>query len=241
MMSYLPHFLQERKIEKCVVCVVGNACAEVVRLFGGYPVECMPQSDMDETIQAALYTDDPEVFIPHQDRPYVVYLSRALYVKKITLEQMYRCGVFALPETTRPYRPVRLREYGGLGQIEPGKAVVLSPYAKSVTALDAKVWERIVRYYQGKGYQCLTNVAGDEKDLPGTAPVSPAICEIQSVVERAGTFVGIRSGICDVLREAACRKVALYPDYNYCDTRWKAVDIYWLEGWENIVVTKGGG
>jgi len=23
-----------------------------------------------------------------------------------------------------------------------------------------------------------------------------------------------------------CKKVALYPDYNYCGTRWKAIDIY---------------
>lgn len=30
--------------------------------------------------------------------------------------------------------------------------------------------------------------------------------------------------------------MALYPDYNYCDTKWKAIDIYALEGWENIEV-----
>ena len=79
-------------------------------------------------------------------------------------------------------------------------------------------------------------MAGDEKPLSGTQPISPAISEIQSLVERAGTFIGIRSGLCDVLREASCRKTALYPDYNYCDTRWKAIDMYRIEGWENIVV-----
>lgn len=238
MMSYLPYFLQVRKVEECLVCVVGDACAAVVQLFGEYPVESLAQNDMDETIQAALYTEDPDTFIPHQDRPYVVDLPKALYVKKITLEQMYCCGVFGLPPNTKPYKPVRLREYGGIAQIEPGSAVVFSPYAKSVTALDKKIWEKVVAYYQGRGYQCLTNVVGEEKALPGTVPISPAICEVQSVVERAGTFVGIRSGICDVIREACCKKVALYPDYNYCDTKWKAIDIYWLHGWENIVVTE---
>ena len=99
--------------------------------------------------------------------------------------------------------------------------------------------DEIVEYYREEGYQCFTNVVGDEKVLPNTIPISPAINEIQSVVERAGTFIGIRSGICDVLREASCRKVALYPDYNYCDTKWKAIDIYWLEGWENLVVGEG--
>ena len=70
-------------------------------------------------------------------------------------------------------------------------------------------------------------------------PIGPAISEIQSVAERAGIFIGIRSGLCDVLREAACRKVALYPDYFYCDTQWKAIEMYALEGWENIVVKEG--
>lgn len=239
MMSYLSCFLQNRKVEKCIITVVGNACADVVRLFGDYPVEVMAQKDMDETIQAALYTEDPNSFIPHQDRPYVVNVSKILYIKKMTLEQIYCCGVFALPVSTKPYSPVNLREYGKLDQIEQGNAVVFSPYAKSVTALDERIWNEIVEYYREKGFQCFTNVAGDEKALPGTEPISPAINEIQSVVERAGIFIGIRSGICDVLREAACRKVALYPDYNYCDTKWKAIDIYWLEGWENVVAGEG--
>lgn len=34
----------------------------------------------------------------------------------------------------------------------------------------------------------------------------------------------------------SCRKIALYPDYYYCDTKWKAIDMYALKGWENIVV-----
>lgn len=236
MMSYLPYFLCKRKIDKYAIFVVGKACADVVKLFGTYFVEVLAQSDMDEMIQAALYTGSANIFIPHQDRPYVVNLSRALYVKKITLEQMYCCGVFGLSVVTKPYRPVKLKKCEGLERIKEGRAVILAPYAKSVTALDRKIWGEIVCGYQAKGYQCFTNVAGDEKPLPGTIPISPAISEIQSVVERAGTFIGIRSGICDVLHEASCRKVALYPDYNYCDTKWKAVDIYWLEGWENIVV-----
>ena len=62
---------------------------------------------------------------------------------------------------------------------------------------------------------------------------------MKSIVERAGIFVGIRSGMCDVLNTAEAKKIALYPDYNYSDTQWKAVDMYRLNGWENIVVKDG--
>lgn len=239
MMSYLPYFLKKRGIESCVIGVIGRACGEVVGLFGPYEVEIFTQKDMDETIQAALFTEDKNVFIPHQDRPYVVNLSQALYVKRIPLEQLYCCGVFGLSVSVEAVRPVCLRKYDGIEKVEAGRSVILSPYAKSVTALSLDIWTKVVESFYSRDYQCYTNVAGGEKPLPGTIPISPAISEIQSVVERAGTFIGIRSGLCDVLKEASCRKIALYPDYNYCDTRWKAIDMYKIEGWENIVVREG--
>ena len=235
-MSYLPHFMKKRGLGKCVVGVIGKACGQVVRLFGHYPVEVLVQKDMDEMIQAALYTKDKSTFISHQDRPYVVNLSKALYIKQIPLETIYCCGVFGLPADTRPCPPAFFKSYDRLEEIPEGRAVILSPYAKSVTALKPEIWGQIIRDYQERGYACYTNVAGDEKPLPDTIPISPAISEMQSVAEWAGTFIGIRSGLCDVIRESSCRKIALYPDYYYCDTKWKAIDMYWLEGWENIVV-----
>lgn len=236
MMSYLPYFLKVRAIAKCVVAVIGNACTQVVRLFGDYPTETFSQKEMDETIQAALYFGGGDFFIPHQDRPYVVNLSKALYGKRISLEKLYCCGVFGLPQDTVPCSPVYEETYEGPEEICPGKSVILAPYAKSVTALKADIWAQIVEEYQSRGYACYTNVAGEEKPLPGTRAVSPTIAQIRSLAEQAGTFIGIRSGLCDVVRDAACKKIALYPDYRYSDTKWMAVDMYRLEGWENIVV-----
>lgn len=239
MMSYLPYFIQRRGIKKSVIGVIGNSCGQVVRLFGDYEAEVFTQKEMDETVQAALYMGDADTFIPHQDRPYIVNLSRALYIRKIPLEQIYCCGIFGLPPSTKPYNPINWCEYRGSCQIERGRSVIISPYAKSVTSLKREIWEQIINDFQSKGYSCYTNVTGEEKPLPGTQPISPSIFEMKSAVERAGTFIGIRSGLCDVLREAACRKIALYPDYNYCDTKWKAIDIYAIEGWENIVAGEG--
>lgn len=235
-MSYLPYFLKKRGKKDYIVCVPGNACAKVVSLFDTCPAIVMEQKELDAAIQAELYMQDENAFIAHQDRPYVVNLSKALYIKKIPLEKIYCCGVFGLPQETKPVAPKRWKEYPELKSIEKNRAVILSPYAKSVTALPVKIWEDIVSDYLGQGYQVFTNVTGDERPLNGTVPISPAICEMKSAVERAGTFVGIRSGMCDVIRTADCRKIALYPDYNYCDTKWKAIDIYEIDGFENIVV-----
>lgn len=236
-MAYLPYFLEKRNVSEYIVFVVGRACADVVGLFGVKRVEVLTQQEMDEQVQAVLFTRDKEAYISHQDRPYVVDLYKVLYVKKISLEGMYKYGVFALEEDCIPVRPVNLEHAPEIEQIPKGRAVILSPYAKSVTNIPVEYWGKIIQNYSSKGYVLYTNVTEQEEALPGTQRLEVSLAQIQSVVERAGTFIGLRSGLCDVIRDAKCRKIALYPDCCYSDTQWKMEEIYHLEGWENIVIT----
>ncbi len=235
-MSYLPYFLERREISQYAVFVVGNACGEVAEMFGAEAVEVLTQKEMDEQVQAVIYLRDTGSFIAHHDRPYVVNLWKILFVKKIPFEELYRIGVFGLSGDFKPYNPVKLTIYEKLEEIPAGNAVILSPYAKSVANLPGEYWELIVEYCSQKSYQVYTNVAKGEKELPGTFRLEVRLSELQSVVERAGIFIGLRSGLCDVIKGADCRKIALYPDCFYSSTRWKAEEIFHLDGWENIVV-----
>lgn len=237
--GFLPRFLKERGEERCVICVPTRVCEKVVSLFGDYPAEVLPQKELDAAIQAVIYTQDTHSFIAHQDRPYVVQLSKALYAKKIPLEEIYARGVFGFKGECALAVPTKWKDYSYLGDIHPGRAAVLSPYAKSVVALPGETWRDLAADLLRKGFQVFTNVFGDEKPIEGTVPISPEINEMKSVVERAGLFIGIRSGLCDILRTAGCRKVALYPDYFYCDTKWKAIEMYSIDGFENIAVGDG--
>lgn len=239
MISYWAAFAEKRKIEKVVFCVSSQALDDVIHMFGDYQVRVYEQREMDAMIQFAIYTQDENVFIAHQDRPYVVNLAKALYIKKISLEQIYCCGVYGLPVGTSPSKPIENKwVYKDINSIPEKKTVIFSPYAKSVISIDSKVWSQAVTYYSGAGYKCYTNVIDDEQPLEGTEAISPSLLELRSVVERAGIFVGIRSGLCDILREAKAKKIALYPDYNYCDTRWKAIDMYYIEQFEYNLLEK---
>ena len=235
-MSYLQHYLKLNGYEKCIVCVVGNAVKQVAELFGYADVLQLSQNDIDEIIQSVIYTNDGDCFIAHQDRPYVVYLHRALYKKCIPLEIIYKCGIFGLSQDIRPVEPKCWIDYSFGDVPVKDKMAIISPYAKSVASLPEKIWEDIVADLKADGYETFTNVIGDEKPLSGTYAISPRISEIKSAVEQAGLFIGIRSGICDVLRTADAKKIALYPDYYYCDTKWKSIDMYSIDGFENIVV-----
>ena len=237
-MSYLKSYLDLHGYGGCVVCVVGEAQRQVAELFGYAAVMILSQQDMDEALQAVIKTDDKDCFIAHQDRPYVVKLHKALYRKCIPLETIYKCGIFGLPQDTKPVEPSEWVRYD-FGEVHLAgneKCAILSPYAKSVASLPQEMWADMVSDLTERGYTLYTNVAGEERPLPGTEVISPQIGELRSAVEQAGLFIGIRSGICDVIRTAKCRKIALYPDYFYCDTKWKSIDMYSINGFENIVV-----
>lgn len=112
-MSYLPYYLSQKRhivkeskeypVKGYRICVVGKACGEVVKIYNGTGADVLAQNDMDEIIQAAVYTNDKNAFIPHQDRPYFVNLHRALYEKCIPLEQIYRDGIFGLSVKCLPW------------------------------------------------------------------------------------------------------------------------------------------
>lgn len=234
MISYWNAFARVRNIEYAVFCVTSRVLVDVIHMFGDYSVEVYGQKELDAMIQSVIYSENKDCFIAHQDRPYVVNLTKALYIKKIPIEQIYCCGVYGLPANTKPAKPNADKQmYKNIDKIPEGKAVIFSPYAKSVTAIEPKVWKSAVNYYTKAGFKCYTNVVGDEKPLDGTEAISPSLLEIRSVVEHAGTFIGIRSGLCDILREVKAKKIALYPDYNYCDTKWKAIEMYHIEQFEH--------
>lgn len=239
-MSYWAIFAKNKQIRDVIFFVLTETLKSIVEMFGEYDVKVVCQKEMDAMVQSSLYCNDKSSYIVHQDRPYVVNLHEALYIKCIPLEQIYCCGIYGLPKETIPQKPSRgLVRYAGLDGIPKRKSVIFSPHAKSVTAIKESVWILAVNYYTRKGYECFTNVVGDEKPLDGTKAISPSILEIQSVVEHAGTFIGIRSGLCDVIRDTKAKKIVLYPDYNYSDTKWKAIEMYKINQFDyNILATE---
>ena len=171
-LSYLPLCLSKRAVERFALIVPSESCKDVARLFGTENIAVLEQKDLDSAIQAVLFSKDRNAFIVHQDRPYVVNLHKALGIKKISLEEIYKVGVFGLDADALPVLPNCLSEYGGNVDILYGRSAILSPYAKSVTALPKKLWNDIVENLRSEGYLIYTNVVGKEEPLAGTLPIS---------------------------------------------------------------------
>jgi hypothetical protein len=88
-------------------------------------------------------------------------------------------------------------------------------------------------------YKIYTNTSGDETPIRGTEPLCAPLAQMTAAAEHAGTFVGLRSGLCDVLFSANCRKVVVFPDCHYSTTPHKVADFFALPGWERIITASG--
>ena len=112
----------------------------------------------------------------------------------------------------------------------------MAPYAKSVVPVPWSFWEDTAARHASQGDVIATVVHGDEDPVPGTLALEIPIPELLDAVEHAGTFVSLRSGLCDVVHTARARKVHVFPDAYYSTTPYKVADFFALPGWESVVL-----
>lgn len=227
-----------------VVVVVGEGCRQVARLFGHEDVYSLTQVEMDDLVGAVVDTGAQDATIAHHDRPYGDCAPvRALDERFVAFTDLYRDLVYKLPSQSLPHAP---RRHGPAqaSQADPswaaaiphGRAVLLAPYAKSVVPVPWSFWERTAERHRAQGDVVATLVYGEEDPIPGTLALEIPIPELLDAVEHAGTFISLRSGLCDVVHTARARKIHAFPDALYSTTPYKVADFFALPGWESVVV-----
>jgi hypothetical protein len=240
-LAYLPAFVAAGRLPPAVVVVVGEGCRQVARLFGHEDVYSRTQVEMDDLVGAVVGGGAQDATIAHHDRPYGDGAPvRALDERFVAFIDMYRDLVYKLPASARPVAPRRdvsaQAEPSWACEIPRGRAVLLGPYAKSVVPVPWSFWEHTAERHVAQGDVVATVVHGDEDPVPGTLALAIPIPEWLDAVEHAGTFIGLRSGLCDVVHAARARKVHVFPDAYYSTTPYKVADFFALPGWESLVL-----
>jgi hypothetical protein len=130
--------------------------------------------------------------------------------------------------SSRPLKPSReamakanraIKEAG----LRPGRTAILFPGARTIRRMSATTWARVAHTLERKGWAVATNVVGDEKAIPGTVALRFSVEDASAVAEAAGWVIILRSGMCELLSSANCRKTFLYPKYreNYYNGEFK--------------------
>lgn len=233
--AFLPAYCQKQGIEKTAVAVTGSGCVQTAGLFDIGDLIMLEGAEMDEFVQALLFIRDDNCTIAHHDRPYTDNIIRYLDKHFLSFIDYYRCAVYGLPKDTLPSWPTHNEAFSGMDKLVKGKTAIFAPYAKSIVRPPDLFWEKLAGTYRENGYTVLTSVHGDETPIKGTAPFMLPLSQMVSVAEYAGHFIGIRSGLCDIINTARCRKTVIFPDCMYSTTGIKVDAFFDMPGWEKIV------
>ena len=142
---------------------------------------------------------------------------------------------FRLPRDTMPEQPQFID--AGAEEIHaifvdnglvPGKTVLLSPYSTGLKKFELPVrfWEELAVWLMEHGWTVATNCAGSEKPVKSTVPLALQygyiVPFLNNLTQTGGqnVFIGIRSGLCDLVAFAQCRKIIVHTYKSR----------YWLDG-----------
>lgn len=239
-MAYLSAYCHARNIPSCTIAVVGNGCKQVASLFGYEHISVFEQKQMDALVQLLVFTHEKEAIIPHHDHLYTDTSLKLLQRQLIPFTTWYQEVIYGLPQTAKAVAPMKKAPLSeeGKREMSQGNTVIFAPYAHSIAEVSLSFWENLVVEYKKKGLVVLTNVAAGQAPLSGTKGVSFPLHEMISAVEYGGHFVGMRSGLCDVLHSAQCQKTLVFPSCYFSTTPHLVSDFFALEGWETLVVTE---
>jgi len=232
-MSFLPAYMEKNGIADAVAIANGESSRQIAEMFGCANIT-LSNSEMDEFTQALIFNEEQNCIIAHHDKIYTDNSIKYLNNHFISFIDFYKYIVFGLDKSAEPVKPKQNLPFENAVGIQQGKTLIISPYAKSVVLPPSEFWQNTIHEYKSKGFMVCTSVIGSETPLENTVPISFPLNQAISAVEYAGHFIGIRSGLCDVINSAECNKTVVFPDCIYSTTKMKVADFFALPGWFTI-------
>lgn len=214
---FFKEYLKRNNIDNYIFVVVSGACKKVASMFDIKNIEIVEQPGIDNIIRcrALMKYEWPIVILNDGWMDDPVQWIRGY--KSLNFERMFRKFVFNLEDDVPFELPVPKNDieivsdiFEKYGLIK-GRTVVLSPYSNTLFEAPDSFWETIADYCNSKGYAVCTNCAGEyEYPVKGTKGVFFSLENAITFMNQAGYFIGVRSGLCDIISSSSCKKVILY-------------------------------
>ncbi len=219
--TFWRQYMEKKPVEDYVFLVLSKACEKAAMLFDIKNVVVLPRK-VDSSYLIRYYMLCPEkVNLKLLNDSWAQIHTNPLEwfrgYKGLEFTPLFRKFVFDLPKEAKPEHPVYKDVDGELEKAfeelgpKAGNTVILSPYSNTLADLPGEFWERLAGELKSKGFVVCTNSSSDtEPAVKGTIPVFFPLNTAPQWVEKAGYFIGVRSGFCDVISGARARKVILY-------------------------------
>lgn len=219
--TFWKQYTQKNNIKKYVFVVISKACEKAAKLF-----EIKNIVRLENKIESA-YLIRYHMLCPEKVNVTVLNdsweqihtnpLEWFRGYKGLEFMPLFRKFVFGLPDHARPEHPVfesrdsEVQKFFKENSLKEKNTVILSPYSNTLADLPDDFWSRIAKALKEKGFMVCTNSSGDtEPAVEGTVPVFFSLDLAPQIVGKAGYFIGIRSGFCDMISGADAKKIILY-------------------------------
>lgn len=214
---YLKDYIDLHNIEDYLLVVSGGGCSKVASLFN---VNCisLEQSEIEKLLMyirlVGLDTCRARVL---NDGYLQVMVKRMRGYKDVDFNTMFQRCVFEFDDKVQG---VCIKQENADDIFEQyklinGKTVLLSPYANTIYRLSNDFWEKLAQEFISKGYTVCTNSCGEsEPPIKGTEGVFIPYSKVVDFLDKAGCFVGMRSGLCDIVSSTKAKMVVFYPEGN---------------------------
>ncbi len=222
--GFLKLYLSQKTYQNPKLVVSKESCKKVARLFDYTNVSIVSQTDLENVllIWQLLGSDvikvKPVLFWGWNTKYYFRDYRKQ---GKMSFIDYFKYDVFDLNEEDQFEPPIKknhdneiarlFEKYGLINK----KTVIIAPYAGSfVSSIPMNVWEQVAAMLRTKGYKVCTNCYGDEVPIKGTTPFRFDYDIAVNVIEEAGNFIAIRSGLCDIVSSASAKMLIIYES-NY--------------------------
>ena len=219
--------LKRKRKQSCVLIEKERFANSGLNFVGVKEVQYIPQTLMDLIRQYIYATRDYEtdnyIYGHFQMRQQVENWNGGLiWNENLSFVDRYKENAFGLPMDTELIPPIivaptdyqkqRLHETYVL---DKERTIILAPYANSLACLDESFWAGLVSELKrkNKDYVIYTNVASSsEKVVPDTAPIVTTFPELVYLAEKVNCFIGLRSGIFDLLGFTNAKLLCVYRE-----------------------------
>lgn len=155
--------------------------------------------------------------------------DRIRFCEEFTFMDTFRSYIFHFDDKETPEFPCfnnnqdMIRKEFEVKGLEKGNTVILAPFAYSLEHPPKEFWRCLTGYLSEMGKKVVVNIdpasihGKEENYISGIPEISFDLREGVPCLEYAGIFIGMRSGLCDIISSAKCKKIILYPQVSGID------------------------
>lgn len=206
----LCHAVLKKKRKKVAVLILNDKYANsgLINFVGAMEVRYMPNiitALMQQYVYVTREYETDNFIYGHFKAGQNGYIMN----EKLSFINRYKEDVFGLSFDTELIPPIiavptdyQKQRLHGTYILDKERTIILAPHALTVQGLEESFWLKLVAELikKNKDYVIYTNVASPhEKVIPGTTPIVTNFQELRYLAERVNCFIGIRSGIFDLL------------------------------------------